>query len=425
MAPPITPTTLKATTARFSDRAFLLLQNILMLLVFVVVVFFVQGTAVLATAAAAQAVLTAMLGQELSNALDLAQWHLMAGQTTRTGIPFVDMLAISRTTGYMGTFALLRAPSSQVGISAKTWGLARVAVTAMILLAGILVNTSTVTVYDTAHTFNVTAGVGPFNSSLVDPFVKFIRSLAPQYPYQVQPFSYIAWVYILLLNPLTSTVASPVRCPGEGGCTSYLLSGGLSMVAPWVRQGFDDHTLVKIANAPAVQLDFTGPVDSAFGDADCDGFGQSGVKIGIRFCLSQSSPDPAADSLYAQTERGAGLCHGDPPAPNITTIVAFYTTKATVVAARSNYSIVSITGTDDLPAPVERLNTTAYRGALRWLLNCTDADMPPPSSVAQSFWSSSSQLRDPSTHSILTQHFQSILAFPFGCSTQTIGATLA
>lgn len=106
------------------------------------------------------------------------------------------------------------------------------------------------------------------------------------------------------------------------------------------------------------------------------------------------------------------ICHTTDPAPNITTIVSFYTRRATVITARFNYSIVSIEDTT-APVPVPDIDLTTYRTALAWLLNYTAADIPAPSSIAQSFWSSSSQLRDPSTYGILSQNFQSVLAFPF------------
>ena len=91
--------------------------------------------------------------------------------------------------------------------------------------------------------------------------------------------------------------------------------------------------------------------------------------------------------------------------------MAFYTRQATIVAARSNYSIVSV---EDTTAPnlVSDIDILAYRDALAWLLNYTAADIPPPSSIAQSFWSSGAQLQSPSTYGILEQNFQSILAFP-------------
>lgn len=63
--------------------------------------------------------------------------------------------------------------------------------------------------------------------------------------------------------------------------------------------------------------------------------------------------------------------------------------------------------------PVQDLDLAAYRDSLRWLLNYTAADLPPPSSVAQSFWSAQKQLQDPATWGIQLQNFQSVLVFPF------------
>lgn len=89
-----------------------------------------------------------------------------------------------------------------------------------------------------------------------------------------------------------------------------------------------------------------------------------------------------------------------------------YTRRATFVAARANYSIVSVAQTT-APAAVTHLDMGAYRAALTWLLNYTAAAVPAPSSIAESFWSSNLQLGGgPSTHGILTQNFQSLLAFP-------------
>ena len=166
------------------------------------------------------------------------------------------------------------------------------------------VDTSLVTVFDTIDTYNVTAGVGTFNSSLVEPFFRFLSSLAPQYEKSILPYTYYAAAYTLVLNPLISTISEPVTClPGLGlGCVSYLLSGGLEMVAPWAPQAnlFRDYPMVKIERIPAVQLDFQGPVqDSHFTDTECDIFGEPGVAIGIRFCLSEVPSLPG--SLRAGT----------------------------------------------------------------------------------------------------------------------------
>lgn len=84
-----------------------------------------------------------------------------------------------------------------------------------------------------------------------------------------------------------------------------------------------------------------------------------------------------------------------------------------MIAARSNYSIVSIEQTS-APVLLHDIDLPGYREALRWLLNFTAADIPPPSSIAQSFWSSPQQLQGgTSTFGILEQNFHSIIAFPF------------
>ena len=134
----------------------------------------------------------------------------------------------------------------------------------------------------------MTAGVGPFNSSLITPFINSLQSLAPDYPYQVLPFTCYAAVYALVLNPLLSTRSSPVSCK-TSNCTSYLLSGGLSMVAPWVERGHPDYPLVKIRKTPSIQVDFSGPTDDSFSASDCDLFGQTDSLLGIRLCVTELS----------------------------------------------------------------------------------------------------------------------------------------
>ncbi len=154
-------------------------------------------------------------------------------------------------------------------------------------------NTSSATVYDTALAYNVSAGVGRFNSSLIEPFMEFIQSLSRDYPYQVLPFTYFASVYVLVLNPLFSTITSPIKCQQQG-CVSYLLSGGLSMAGPWVPPGSVDYSLVRIRDVPSVQLELSGPVDSSFQDVDCDVFGERGFAIGIKVCVVRHPSPPGS-----------------------------------------------------------------------------------------------------------------------------------
>lgn len=149
------------------------------------------------------------------------------------------------------------------------------------------------TVYDTAHTYAVAAGSGPFNGSLVQPFREFLHSLSPTYPYETLPFAYFAAAYTLVYNPLVSTVAETHSCSNRL-CMSYILSGGLEMVVPWVPQVHTDHSMVMVKRVPSIKVDFTGPVMDTFEDSECDVFGESGVMIGIRLCLSPVLSDPGS-----------------------------------------------------------------------------------------------------------------------------------
>ena len=119
----------------------------------------------------------------------------------------------------------------------------------------------------------------------MQPFRDFLRTLAPTYEYETLPCSYFAAAYTLVVNPLVSVVAETRGC-SDNLCMSYILSGGLEMVIPWVPQGYDDHSMVMVKNVPSIQADFTGPTMDRFNDSDCDVFGQSRVAIGIQLCLA-------------------------------------------------------------------------------------------------------------------------------------------
>lgn len=118
--------------------------------------------------------------------------------------------------------------------------------------------------------------------------MSFLQSTAPEYPYTILPFTYYAAVYILVVNPLISTISEPVSCVGTN-CVSYLLSGGLEMVAPWQNSEHAEYPMVKIHKAPSMQFDFSGPVDSIFSESDCDVLGQQGFAIGIKICVTKDA----------------------------------------------------------------------------------------------------------------------------------------
>jgi hypothetical protein len=295
------------------------------------------------------------------------------------------------------------------------------------------------TVYDVAATYNVTAGIGAFNGTLVQPFFANLKTLVPGDPYTLLPFQYFAAVYILVINPLISTISSPVQCSGDS-CVSYLLSGGLSQSEPWDPATFTgyqmDYQMARVDNTPSIQIDFSSPVSDIFTDADCDQFGSSNSPIAMRFCVVND--ETVTNALRAgppvliigfhmacfslltlltglfvcANGTNDGQCDIGIPWNNITSRVEFYTREATVLASRSNYTIVSVESITP-PQMVTGIDLTAYRDVLRWLLNYTASDIPAPSSIAQGFFNSYTQLDSPYTYGIAEQNFQSILAFPF------------
>lgn len=293
-------------------------------------------------------------------------------------------------------------------------------------------------VYDVATTYNVTAGIGAFNGSLVQPFFANLKTLVPGDPYTLLPFQYFAAMYILVINPLISTTSSPVKCPGNS-CVSYLLSGGLSQSEPWDSSTFtdlQDYQMARVDNTPSVQIDFSSPVSDVFTNADCDQFGSLDSPIAMRFCVVNDKTVPNAlragpsvtiigfhracfslltlltGLFVCANGTNDGQCDIGIPWNNITTRVEFYTRQATAIASRSNYTIVSVESITP-PEMITDIDLTAYREVLRWLLNYTASDIPAPSSIAQSFFNSYAQLDSPYTYGIAAQNFQSIVAFPF------------
>ena len=164
------------------------------------------------------------------------------------------------------------------------------------MISGIVlfIHTSSITVYDTGFSYDVTAGIGPFTGSLVRPFLDFLQSLAPpdQRNQTVIPYTYSSIVNMLVMNSLVSTVASPVSCTddGYGDCTSYLVTGGLEMVTPWIPPA-DDYgkfTLARVNRVPSIQVDVStlGAEEVNFSDEDCDIFGKDGFIIGLQLCVA-------------------------------------------------------------------------------------------------------------------------------------------
>ncbi|KAK3348925.1 hypothetical protein B0T25DRAFT_581980 [Lasiosphaeria hispida] len=77
---------------------------------------------------------------------------------------------------------------------------------------------------DAAHSYPVTAGIGPFNASYAEPFTKQVKGSQPGYGYQILPYSYFATAHSLVSNAMFSTTSISSRCATSNydNCVSYL-----------------------------------------------------------------------------------------------------------------------------------------------------------------------------------------------------------
>jgi len=275
-------------------------------------------------------------------------------------------------------------------------------------------------VFDTTHSYAVTAGVGPFNASLVAPFFEDLRDLAPGYQFNTLPYSYYGLVNDLITNPFYTTTAEPVQCQaakedGADDCAAYLMSGGVMMTTPWIPTGFPDHPQILVENVPAVHVEFSPlPTEKSFDDASCRLFGSNTTRIGVKFCLSQSAPTKLDAGMFICSGGIVnGQCKTTDPAPNITTSFFFYRRFGTIVGAKSNYTIISASNlTEPLPISFTSSDLEAYNTVLDWLLDYSKADIPAPSAIIETFWSSKNQLQHEYTRAIMQRGFRSILTFP-------------
>jgi len=146
-----------------------------------------------------------------------------------------------------------------------------------------------VTVFDTATVYDVTAGIGPFNASYVGPFLEALTSDG----FTTVPYTYSSLVHNLITNNLFSTIAEPLGCERSErdlDCASYIVSGGLGMVAPWTPLGNPDHQLVRIPEVPAIQVEFQGRSgEKTFNSDECVLFGSNDTLIAAELCLSVTS----------------------------------------------------------------------------------------------------------------------------------------
>lgn len=145
------------------------------------------------------------------------------------------------------------------------------------------VKTSTTIAYYKLSTFDVTAGTGRFNGSLVEPLVA-------EYEQQI-PFGVLASTYNFVTNSQFSVTFQSPSCPESSSqCDSYLLPGGTYlMYPPFATAQSISHTVI-IHDAPGTQINFTkglDPGDEFLAD-ECSVYGSDESLVGVYFCMAMS-----------------------------------------------------------------------------------------------------------------------------------------
>jgi hypothetical protein len=91
--------------------------------------------------------------------------------------------------------------------------------------------------------------------------------------------------------------------------------------------------------------------------------------------------------------------------------MSVYTRSADIVAARLNFSIISVSNLETLsPDPIPNLE--GYWQAMDWLLDFDSAGIPAPSTIAAFFWNGKEQLSNGYWAPELANVFRSVLAYP-------------
>ncbi|KFA63399.1 hypothetical protein S40285_09940 [Stachybotrys chlorohalonatus IBT 40285] len=147
-----------------------------------------------------------------------------------------------------------------------------------------------------------------------------------------------------------------------------------------------------------------------FQEEDYDVFGEDGMLIGIELCVSGNVRHPetlkSGRSLFkgatsnalgkgltferpfvCQNGSGDNSCRAPSAVlPNIAVTASLYARQAIIVAARSNYSIISVLEkTDPSLIRMDEEDILAYHDAFRSLLNYIAAGVRARSSIAKTF----------------------------------------
>jgi hypothetical protein len=143
------------------------------------------------------------------------------------------------------------------------------------------VRTSEIVDYRPGVTFDVTAGIGAFDGSLVPAVLANLGGTLPA--------GLIADDSELLADTEYTIHAEPVTCnAADSSCSSYLLPGGLGSITPWPPSSDEEYPVIEIFNAPALQVEIMDHVSESFSSSDCSVFGVVGDPLTVEVCVAQS-----------------------------------------------------------------------------------------------------------------------------------------
>ncbi|KAL4994396.1 hypothetical protein BDV10DRAFT_189064 [Aspergillus recurvatus] len=362
---------------------------------------------------------SALATSVLSSLFEFVHWTLTARDN---GLTSIGLLGLSPTTGALGSVRIIFSKSRR--LPDRIWPLLRLTLTTALWVSGMIVfaDTDIGAVYEPVFNYEVTAGVGQFNGSYVGSYIELLqdRETGSGYSYTVVPYWMQAVVNNLVTNPMHSVAGRPVPAGAcvEHECDSYLLPGGLIGASPWPPTNHPSAPMVRMDDAPSVQLDFAaGLRGHSFSEDECTVFGGNNTVVGISFCVadSQTVNGSFAAGVYvcpSGAYNGTCMLGSAPFYPNLTTTFSVFTRETTFVAARSNMSIVSVTSSSP-PKQTPSLDIASFRAALTWILDFNSSGIPPATSIAQQFYSSQEQLKSRYWSPDLKQTFHSLLAFPF------------
>lgn len=145
------------------------------------------------------------------------------------------------------------------------------------------------TVYQPDYFYDVTAGVGQFNGSLVAPYIQQQQQIEPDYKLKILTYSTQASVYNFVANPVHAVSQQPINCT-EASCASYLFTGGLDLATPWPPTVYPSASVIKLAKIPSRQVDFRRGLaeGDVFEESDCSTYSDNSTIIAGRLCVAPS-----------------------------------------------------------------------------------------------------------------------------------------